>query len=250
MAQKGPLALRLWKFKTAYIEDETPVDDLAFLSRHRDTLRELSITGDERLDVAEINQLRALEILNIHAPGGANAMLRLGGLPALSQLIVFFRGDQADRLRIDWAGSSALERVSLDGPDAHDLAAIVGLPRLRDLTLDNFATMPERFTPGLEELALSGVGAWPATIDGLDHLVSLDLAESATLRDLTPFAGAEPLESLVLYDLPGLRSLAGVRVLEDAHVSIQECPNLEDLGALSRESAEGSITGSPLVGCP
>ena len=93
MAQKGPFALRFLRPKQAFLEDgETPVDDLAFLARHRETLRRLSIVGDEVLDVAEINQLGGLEWLDVDAPGGAKDVLRLGSFPNLRQLSVTARG--------------------------------------------------------------------------------------------------------------------------------------------------------------
>ena len=52
LVDAASLALRLWKFKTAYLEgSETPVNDLAFLARHRETLRHLHVHGDQLLDV-------------------------------------------------------------------------------------------------------------------------------------------------------------------------------------------------------
>ncbi|AQP43710.1 hypothetical protein [Tessaracoccus flavus] len=252
MAQKGPLALRLWNFKKAFIEDDTPVDDLSFLSRHRDTLRELVITGDEEMDVAEINQLRALERLNINAPGGANAVLRLAGMPSLRQLSILDRGPEGRRLIVDFGGATEIRQVLLAAPDESEVAAVAALPRLADATLEGAGAFPARFASlELTDLTVTGVTSWPASVTGIERVVSLEVAESRGLADLSLFADASPLRFLTLFDLPGLRSLRGVRFADDAEIDIQGCPDLVDLGELDPGRAVGgAVTGSPRLGLP
>ena len=122
MAQKGPLALRLWKFKTAYLEgSETPVNDLAFLARHRETLRHLHVHGDQLLDVGQVNQLTALETATIDAP--ATRPLELRRLRRLSSLVVVRdEEDGGNALVIDWTGAPQLLSVELDPATADDRA--------------------------------------------------------------------------------------------------------------------------------
>lgn len=250
MAQKGPLALRLWNFKKAFIEDETPVDDLAFLTRHRETLRELVITGDEEMDVVEINQLRALERLSINAPGGANDVLRLAGMPGLRQLTVLDRGPEARRMVVDFGGAPEIRRVVMEDPDASDVGAVAALPQLAELTLESVGAFPTGFSSiHLTALTVTGVTAWPGAVTGIERLESLEVAESRGLVDLSLFADASALRSLTLFDLPGLRSLSGVRFADDVEIDIQGCPDLIDLGELDPNRVlGGAVTGSPMLG--
>lgn len=244
--------LRFLRPRAAFLEDgETPVDDLAFLARHRGTLKRLSVVGDEPVDVAEINQLKALERLDIDAPGGAKDVLRLRNLPNLLELSVTLRGEGESALRIDWAGGSALESLWLAGPDENDIDSLQYLTRLVDLRLEAPPRIPAAVGRELVILDISaGEVEWPEQILGLDSLKDLTISESATLTDLNAFRYAPPLDDLELSDLPNLRSLAGVRLADGAAVLISDCPNLADLGGIDRSRLDGNVTGSPLVGFP
>lgn len=243
--------LRFLRPRAAFLEDgETPVDDLAFLARHRGTLKRLSVVGDEPVDVAEINQLKALERLDIDAPGGAKDVLRLRNLPNLLELYVTLRGEGESALRIDWAGA-VLEQLWLAGPDENDIDSLQYLTRLVDLWLEAPPRIPAAVGRELVLLDISaGEVEWPEQILGLDSLEVLTISESATLTDLNAFRYAPPLTDLELSDLPNLRSLAGVRLADGADVLITDCPNLADLGGIDRSRLDGNVTGSPLVGFP
>ena len=91
---------------------------------------------------------------------------------------------------------------------------------------------------GLIKLDLAGVERWPSRIDGLGSLRELELAESESLQDLSAFAGARPLDSLVLDDLLNLQSLSGIRLSETGTVSIDDCPNLVDLAGIDPARVE------------
>lgn len=232
MAQKGPLALRLWKFKTAYLEgSETPVNDLAFLARHRETLRHLHVHGDQLLDVGQVNQLTALETATIDAP--ATRPLELRRLRRLSSLVVVRdEEDGGNALVIDWTGAPQLLSVELDPATADDIAALEAQTALEEVDLSNPARLPDTLPGSVYSLSLAGVIPAPTRPLALPALEELDLLDVSGLRDFTFLAGSGALSRLEVFGAIGLVSLAGLRFEPGAHVYLGDCPDLVDISAL------------------
>lgn len=247
MAQKGPFSLRLWQFKTAYIDGgDFPIDDLAFLERHRPSLRTLNLRGEQQVDMAQVNAMRTLETLIIVASRGATEPLRLAGFPELRRLSVFDADDGPDRLVIDWEAAPPLEEVSLDDPSPDDVRALSSLPSLRSVSLGYARRLPH-LPETLEELSLEG--RFPeCPVPSLPLLRSLALVDLTVGPDLSMFEGSGALAELEISGVHGLASLAGLRVGEGATVTLTECPHLHDLAAIDQaDDVDLDVYDCPLL---
>lgn len=246
MAQKGPWLLRMKKWSQINIDgDQFPLDDLGYLLRHADTLRELSIDGEQAVDFDTLNQLHGLERLTIDSLDEAapDGVLELRRFPHLTELQLW------SPIRIDWTDAPALEHLHIYQPTESDFTAISALTSLEYLHLELPSRVPDLSSPNLQELSVAG---WhtPAErpIRGLGSVTELELVGLAGHRDLSAFAGTGALVSFELVDAWELESLAGLRLADGAAVELADCPHLKDLAGVDAvPGVELSIVGVPLL---
>lgn len=227
MNQRGPWILRVVKPRRIYLEDgRFPLEDLAFLARHANTVRHLSVQGDGVVDVDSIHGLGRLDSLTIRADR-LSGPLELARFPELTWLTL----EIDDGAAIEWAGAGPLECVELTGGDERAAEAIAGLPHLEEVDLKE-SWVPASIAGPISEMRLEAPTGLPAEpIAGLETLTSLMLTE-VPVEDLTLFQSAGTLELLWVLDSPHITSLSGVRCSDasDAELWLGNCRLLNDLG--------------------
>ncbi|WP_439384563.1 NACHT domain-containing protein [Amycolatopsis lexingtonensis] len=176
--------------------------------------------------LAELPELRHLQLSWIDDPGQLAGIAPLTGLSSLSLSHVFRFTDLAPLTFLDqpvslgFQGCQALEDLSLLGRWAG------GLRRLRVIACPAVDAAPVAELTGLRLLDLTGVHLTDVSLlSGLTELQDLRLTTESTVLDLTPLAGLRHLERLTVrgagvLDLRPLAGRTGLHVLTSSDVEV------------------------------